>query len=79
MSIRIHVTQRDIDEGVPGDINFCPVARAIKRKLKKDNVIVSTYGIRIDGLLKATPLDARTLIQAFDFGKPVQPLVFVLD
>ena len=38
--MRIKVTQRDIDEGVQGNSFHCPVARAVKRTFKAEEVWV---------------------------------------
>jgi len=38
--MKINVSQKDIDKGVRGDGNKCPIALSIKRAFKNDNVKV---------------------------------------
>ncbi len=76
--MRIHVNYRDIDDGEPGSPHRCPIALALKRKLKTTNVRV-TGGALIDGHRFSLPAKARDFISDFDEGRDVEPLVFNLD
>ena len=39
--MKVKVSQKDIDKGVCGDGNECPIALAVKRTLKTDDVLVA--------------------------------------
>jgi len=80
VSTRIHVTQRDIDEGEPGSPESCPIARAIKRKLKTNNVRVGGYTATIEYERHHLPDEATNFIELFDDDRAedVEPFVFVL-
>jgi hypothetical protein len=67
--MRIRVTQQDIDEGVQNNCFHCPVARAIKRVFKADEVwvreiiIVKNAGSQ---RTYVTPTAALDFIERFD-------------
>lgn len=75
---RIHVTQRDIDEGEPENPNACPIARAITRKFKAENAYVTASAATIDGSYYPLPVEASDFVNDFDAGYDVEPFVFVL-
>jgi hypothetical protein len=67
--MRIRVTQRDINAGVQGYAFHCPVARAVKRAFKADEVWVREIIIVIkDGIRQTlvTPFKAADFIESFD-------------
>ena len=39
--MKINVSQKDIDKGIGGDGNECPIALAVRRAFKTDDVLVS--------------------------------------
>jgi hypothetical protein len=85
-SMRIRVTQRDIDEGVQNNCFHCPVARAIKRAFKaaevwvREIIIIKKLGSQ---LTYVTPPAAVDFIERYDssmleFESP-KPFSFTLD
>lgn len=92
--IHVHVTQKDIEEGIRGGPHSCPVALAIVRRLEPTDpgivpsVLPSQVYLdrRLDsGTLvqddKGVPLPARVRewIKAFDDGNPVAPISFTIQ
>ena len=76
--VKVSVTAEDIRVGVPRDQYRCPVARAIKRRLKSHDVSVGTW-IFIDVLIDVeTPPQVLRWIRAFDEQRPVGPFAFYL-
>jgi hypothetical protein len=74
----ITVLQDDIDNGEPNNVNNCPIARAVKRDLNEDMVMVlrrhlNTYSNPEQFLL---PAEARMFALQFDMGLPVEPFKF---
>lgn len=85
-TIRVNVTQRDIDRGEPGNEYACPVARAIlrHRELRLAAVNCAWVWIWNDSHRKVswrtrTPPNVRTFIRHFDAGKPVSMFSFDLE
>ena len=58
---QIAVTQKDIDKGRPGNPQLCPIARAVRRAVVADELLVSG-GIH---LYYADQDDPRVLIWSF--------------
>ena len=83
--MKIEVTQKDIDLGVPEDTCNCPVARAAKRVLgarRYPFLEVSDERIYLhSGWWEGKPLpeDARQFIRDFDRGWTVEPFTFSLE
>lgn len=85
--MRISVTKKDIAAGIKNRHDLCPIALAIKRKVKvevsvtKDNVALKEGDDRWLVVLPAysLPLEASSFISAFDAGKPVSPFEFELE
>jgi len=84
--MRIRVTRRDIEEGVQGNSFHCPVARAISRALRADEVwvreiiIVSKAGAKETFV---TPQKALDFMERYDsavleFESP-KPFSFALE
>jgi hypothetical protein len=84
--MHIQLTQRDIDEGVQSNCFHCPVARAVKRVFKADEVWVREIIIvRKTGSQRTyvTPTAAVDFIEQFDsavleFESP-KPFSFTLN
>jgi hypothetical protein len=81
-TLKIHVTQEDIDNGIRDDALKCPIARAIKRVVSSF-LSVSGYDINFDdgfNFLRIPPPEKVTdFIIAFDAGDPVEPFDFELN
>ena len=86
----VEVTQEDIDHGVIGDADMCPIALAVKRVapgnvhevIVFDQVFI-TYrnncGTEGTEQFKAsTPVDAFRFVVDFDEARPVSPFTFTL-
>jgi hypothetical protein len=86
--VRVSVTQRDIESGVPNCDNGCPVWRAVTRATDLFSLSVTVNGVWQtqfrDGeifsypLLYRLPVSARRFISRFDKLKPVKPLTFTM-
>ena len=46
--MKIEVTQKDIDMGVPENCNKCPIAMSLKRHLKSDDIKVVVGGTQFE-------------------------------
>ena len=76
----VSVTQKDIDSGVRHSPNTCPVARAIKRRIKDKPVHVYPDVICIDSTCYPTPPKVRYFISTYDVrGGPVKPMRFSFE
>ena len=80
--MKIKVTQHDIDYGVRGEYQLCPIARAVKHKINgevmvygDDMSIFTTDIIRRYRYYKL-PQKAKDFMQRFDDGKKVKPFTF---
>lgn len=85
--VLVSVTQEDIEaaRAMPRDsfrCETCPVACAIKRRLRLDDPYpkVSTFDATLDFRLTSIdlPESARRFIRAFDDDQPVKPFRFYL-
>lgn len=86
-AMKINVTATDIKRGEPLCSDNCPIARAIKRKLRKPvdvnvngPVMVGMVGrcenVKVIGRL---PPEARKFADDFDLGNLVEPFKFDLE
>lgn len=73
----INVTQRDIDNGMRGDGNFCPIAWATKRTTGARTTSIGREWARWNGSGKSfrMPDYASRFVQKFDTRKHVRPIV----
>lgn len=85
MSSVVSVTKRDIKAGVPEDTVECPIARGIRRLVKKsvkvdvmgdDGVDFEFKGKTVNRKL---PIKAKDFIFDFDFDEAVEPFEFKLN
>lgn len=79
-SIRLYIRKSDIQKGDRCDSNSCPVARALKRKIKK-YVDVDSGGVYLKGSWTRTWVPsnkAHDFICAFDAGREVKPCKLTL-
>lgn len=77
MTKTFEVTQTDIDHGVRGIPDRCPVALAMKRTLGTD-VLVGSNGISIKTcpIVLEHPAIVQDFINNFDDSNPVRPISF---
>ena len=80
---RILMEQDDLEEGIPGDVHMCPVARAVSR-MYEDELRVSV-GLSTMKLYKGRefiefnlPTEASEFISEFDEGSDLEPIEFDL-
>ena len=81
--MKIEVTQKDINKGVQGECQLCPIARAIKRETKTKHVEVSSKNVvlyrRKSNNFHPLPKEAQTFIKRFDGERTVKPFSFELE
>lgn len=81
MSLEINVTKNDILRGQRTHTMACPIARAVRRKLKtevrvKYDEVVAEY---VDwNVTYGLPPEASRFVDEFDSGEPVLPFRFKL-
>jgi len=84
--MRIRVTKGDIEAGVQGNSFRCPVALAVRRAFRADEVWVREIIVVTKGRLRrtcVTPPEVESFIERFDsaileFESP-RPFSFILD
>ena len=76
--ITIKVTEKHIAKGIRVHGDKCPVALAIKEKLKIERLCVYSYGANINGNAVRFPRAAALFVNRFDSGKSVKPFSFKL-
>ena len=83
MTMKVTVTQEDIDKGIRCNARACPIANAIMKK--KNIVYVSVLGNtsvkreinkRSLHYIYKLPTSAKSFIKAFDSCEPVEPFTF---
>lgn len=80
--MKIEITQHDIDYGVQGECQLCPIARAVKRKINGevrvfgDDISIFTTDIIRRYRYYKLPQKAKDFMQRFDDGKKVRPFTF---
>jgi hypothetical protein len=78
----VQMTQRDVDNGIPGDPCGCPVARALKRVFQDRRVSAGEGYIWVGPSSRRmtwrTPGTVRYFISQFDQGQKVEPMTFTL-
>lgn len=83
MRVKIEVTQDDIEKGRRRGSQTCPVARAIKRRLKA-GIKAAVYGRAgfVKGWLRHMsdmPGKTQRFVADFDSKRPVKPFTFTLN
>lgn len=82
MEFNVEITQEDIQEGIAGVYNECPVARSLKRlgcqniDADEDRILVTFNDKRY---LFKTPRKANHFIDDFDCDREVKPFEFKLE
>lgn len=77
--MKINVTQDDIDCGIIGNCELCPIALAILPIVSPLPVEVDNCCIEIGGVQYNSPNSVCQFIDDFDNGKPVKPFSFELE
>jgi hypothetical protein len=77
--VKVIVTEHDIKKGVPGDEDSCPIALALKRRFRRDDITVGDYTIIIDGYVMKHLAVTDRFVEAFDEGGFVRPFSFVIN
>lgn len=83
--IRIHVTKEDILNGVRANYNKCPVALAIKRRIKPDLYVeVRASGIDIGDVHIVNSINTYGFISRFDncpreYRDSITPIRFMIE
>ena len=75
----INITQNDIKEGVQSSPTMCPIARAVRRALKPNDIYVDSMNVIIGRKVFLLPHAVTNFIQGYDIGLRVQPFKFTLD
>jgi hypothetical protein len=83
-TLEVHVTQEDIDKGVPLDCHRCAISRAIKRQYgevytrtgKTSLTVAASKEIDSPLHLYKQTIRGRRFIEKFDNGKKVEPTSF---
>jgi hypothetical protein len=77
MRVRVEVTKNDIRRGRRCDSCHCPIARAVRRAVKGQGIMVHHNG-SID--IGVPPSQKRErFIEKFDSYEPVEPIVFLMN
>ena len=76
--MQYHVTAVDIELGVSGNPELCPIALAIQRVHPGAEVQVWPAGIHIDYRFHPTPSIVHRFISDFDNALDVEPILFDL-
>lgn len=76
--MKIEVTQEDIDEGVAGDCEACPIAQAGFRATLSHTQVMGKR-IRLYGVWRDLPPEAINFVLRFDNGGLVTPFSFEVD
>lgn len=83
MIVTVQVTEQDVQHGLAGDCEECPIALAIYRALHDAPVRVGTGGVTIyregTNAMVALPGAASRFISRFDHDEVVEPFEFDLD
>lgn len=81
MKVKIEITKSDIKKGKKQQIDSCPIALAIKRKLKARNICVSdgvAFNLEGNEYWVDLPNKASYFIDNFDDGLKVKPFSFIM-
>ena len=64
--MKIEVTQKDIDMGVPENCTKCPIAISLKRHLKSDDIKVIVGGTPFEEITEKNVMDAEPIYFEID-------------
>ena len=90
MILKVKITKEDIEDGVAGSCYWCPVARAIRREVKKlkdtragyllTGVAVYCREVRVGEWAGNLPEEIANFVIAFDTDRnSVKPISFELE
>ena len=77
MKYKIEITQEDIDRGMRGRSDFCPVALALRRKWPEAEM--GCFACDLGNRLVLVPELVSKFVEDFDSGKPVKPFTFEIE
>jgi len=78
--IEINVTENDIKLGKSRSCDFCPIARAIKRRIKKGICVQVYFSLHCNRkFICDMPDTASYFVRSFDDGYPVSPFRFKIE
>lgn len=81
MKTKIQITSTDIKKGFPNVVDMCPIALAVRRKMKAHNVSVGghvNFSIKRNNFRAKLPKKAVNFIIRFDDGQKVKPFSFIM-
>lgn len=67
--MRIRITKKDIEEGIPGNVSMCPVALCLRRKLRSNKIRVDVDSVDIGEERIELPISATRFIFKYDRAK----------
>jgi hypothetical protein len=71
---QVVITQEDINTGVRGSTEYCPLAIALRRAIPNHSIEVTADGLRIGDLPPMPfPCSLAESINRFDQGEPLEP------
>jgi hypothetical protein len=78
--MRIDVTAKDIQNGIPANPHDCPIALAVKRKIQNPDlrITVTKNCIHAEGFLWGNTQEVQDFVRDFDSRNPVKPFSFEL-
>lgn len=74
--MKITVTMKDIQRGMPEAEYSCPIALAVKRRTHKEARVLGSDSIRAGKTQYYGPRKIDTFIERFDVGMRVRPFSF---
>jgi hypothetical protein len=77
--MKIHVTKKDIEDGIKKSCIKCPITLVIRRETGKCYRVRSNYVLWSHWQLIKLPESAQVFIARVDSGKPVRPFTFSID
>lgn len=76
MSVRVKVTNKDINKAKEAPGQFDPIVLAVSRALGTGNVMVGKTVVMVRGQMYKLPITAEMFIWAYDRGYRVFPFTF---
>lgn len=80
MKVRVSVTKNDIARGVRLDDRRCPIARAVRRRVRPNVAVsVSDLFVRCNNHYAKLPAKAQAFVAQFDMDIQPAPMTFTLN
>lgn len=76
MTKLIKITRQDISLGEPYSVSNCPVARAVIRTFKTQDVVVTGLDIEVKGVPYTVPQSVIKFVMNYDLEREVEPFSF---